>query len=159
MPSNDPTALSYRCQAGDAVAPKQLRRALNESYQEQLPQEDSAHVVQFVSQFVNQYLGDDHRVWWAYARGQADPIGCLWLGYTVDPTHGDRHPYIFLVHVVPERRGQGIGTALITQAEAWARQNGYRKLSLNVFWNNAAGRQLYQRLDYQPQSILMEKTL
>ncbi|MEO0408318.1 MAG: GNAT family N-acetyltransferase [Cyanobacteria bacterium P01_A01_bin.135] len=108
--------------------------------------------------FVAQFLARDHRIWWAIS-ASPEPVGCLWLGYTVDPVTGDRHPYVFLLHVLPAHRRQGIGRSLMQIAEAWATQQGYRKLSLHVFDKSAEARQLYQGLGYQSQSILMAKNL
>ncbi|MGB3612151.1 MAG: GNAT family N-acetyltransferase [Elainellaceae cyanobacterium] len=156
--------LSYSCQSGTTASRTLLLQYLKalhresqhqESYPDQRPQQRSKHL----AHFVDQYLGDDHRVWWAREPTQSQPIGCLWLGYTVDPIDGDRHPYIFLLYVLPSYRRHGIGRALITQAEAWAKERGYRKLSLHVFCQNEAGQHFYQQLSYHPQSTLMEKTL
>lgn len=49
----------------------------------------------------------------------------------------------------PERRSQGIGTALIEAAEDLARQRGYRQIGLGVEDENARAAALYLRLGYR----------
>lgn len=48
----------------------------------------------------------------------------------------------------PERRSQGIGTALITAAEDLARQRGYHQIGLGVDDRNTRAAALYLRLGY-----------
>lgn len=153
MPERPP--FSYTACWGDAARTAPLLEFLRQSYREPGADSSDAHW----ADFVDQYLGSDHRIWWANYQGKTDPVGCLWLGYTTDPAGGDRHPYILLLYVAPEYRRRGVGTALVSHAEDWARQQGYRKLSLHVFCSSAAGRELYRQMDYQPRSVLMEKTL
>jgi ribosomal protein S18 acetylase RimI-like enzyme len=57
--------------------------------------------------------------------------------------------YICGVAVVPEFRGQGIGTELLQIAREQALAHGYSRLSLVVFEENAAAVRLYQRLGYE----------
>ncbi|MGF1536482.1 MAG: GNAT family N-acetyltransferase [Elainellaceae cyanobacterium] len=150
--------MSYTSCWGDAARTALLLKFLGQSYGESSvdsPDSSSIHL----ADFVDQYLGADHRIWWANCQGEADPVGCLWLGYSTDPVGGDRHPYIFLLYVVPEYRRRGVGTALVTRAESWAKRQGYHKLSLHVFCSSTAGCELYRQMNYQPRSILMEKTL
>ena len=60
---------------------------------------------------------------------------------------------------MPDHRKQGMGSALVQNAEQWAAQRGDRKISLQVFMNNQPALNLYQKLGYQPQSLLMQKIL
>lgn len=48
-----------------------------------------------------------------------------------------------------ERRGLGIGTALIQQMEQFAREEGYKVLSLDVVDTNTEARKLYSRLGFE----------
>jgi ribosomal protein S18 acetylase RimI-like enzyme len=50
--------------------------------------------------------------------------------------------------VRPGHRGQGIGRALLTAAEALARQRGCCKLTLEVQEDNLPARQLYERFGF-----------
>ena len=45
-------------------------------------------------------------------------------------------------------RGRGVGTALVTAAEAWAREHGLHKLALSVFPHNQAAIGLYRKCGF-----------
>lgn len=63
------------------------------------------------------------------------------------------------VVVAREARGRGVGTALLTAAEGWARARGYRLLTLNVFVDNTEARTLYEKAGYAPETIRHVKVL
>jgi ribosomal protein S18 acetylase RimI-like enzyme len=86
-------------------------------------------------------------------------VGCLWVGNVVDQVTGDRHSHIFMVYVAPKHRRRGIGSALVIHAENWAKQRGDRQITLQVFLNNQPAVNLYEKLGYQPYSLLMHKPL
>ena len=90
---------------------------------------------------------------------KAEKVACLWLGNGIDQVSGDRYAYIFLLYVHPEHRRRGIGSALIQYAHALARDRGDRQIGLHVFSRNRPALNLYQRLGYEPQSLLMVKKL
>ena len=50
--------------------------------------------------------------------------------------------------VARDRRGQGVGSALMATAVDWARERGMHKLSLSVFPHNAAGIALYRKFGF-----------
>ena len=50
--------------------------------------------------------------------------------------------------VAPVGRGQGIGKLLMAKAEAWAKNEGYERLTLNVFAGNERARKLYEELGF-----------
>lgn len=129
------------------------------SYQEQFPDQDLSHL----AQTVEQYFSSQTPLWWVDVLNSnssvSEPVGCLWLGNAIDQEDGERTAHIFLLYVKPEHRKQGIGSALVQNAEQWAAQRGDRKISLQVFMNNQPALNLYQKLGYQPQSLLMQKIL
>ena len=55
--------------------------------------------------------------------------------------------------VAREFRRQGIGTALMEEAERWARDLGVRKLELHVFPHNEAAIALYRGLGYEEEGF------
>ncbi|MDB9512868.1 GNAT family N-acetyltransferase, partial [Kamptonema animale CS-326] len=92
-------------------------------------------------------------------RSPALKIGCLWLGNAIDQVSGDRYAHIFLLYVDPEHRHRGIGSALVSLAENWARERGDLQIGLQVFVTNKPALNLYQKLGYQTHSLSMLKSL
>jgi ribosomal protein S18 acetylase RimI-like enzyme len=86
------------------------------------------------------------------------PVGHLWLGLEREPgTGGDA--WIYDIEIIPERRGQGYGRALLSAAEELAAQHGAVALGLNVFGGNQVARRLYESAGYQVSSLQMRKRL
>jgi GNAT superfamily N-acetyltransferase len=54
-----------------------------------------------------------------------------------------------VLSVLSNYRGQGIGTKLMREAEALARQRGIRRLELEVFAKNAGAYKLFKHLGYK----------
>lgn len=50
-------------------------------------------------------------------------------------------------------RGMGVGRALMTEAEMWAREHGVERLELGVFASNERARRLYERLGYEVEGV------
>lgn len=63
------------------------------------------------------------------------------------------HVTTLAVLVSHERRGQGIGRALMDAAEAWAIEVGVSKIELAVFAHNAPAITLYERLGYRREGV------
>jgi ribosomal protein S18 acetylase RimI-like enzyme len=117
---------------------------------------------------VDQYFAQETPLWWIKLNSNSDdncpaflnhPIACLWLGTAIDQVSGDRHAHIFLLYVAPEHRRQGIGAALMHQAEQWGLARGDRKIGLQVFQSNQPAILLYKSLGYEVQSLGMVKPL
>ena len=58
----------------------------------------------------------------------------------------DRIWYLDSLHICPEARGRGIGTALIKTAGEYALKNGYEKMSVCVIKGNESAKKLYMNL-------------
>lgn len=166
----------YSLRIGSGLDRALLVKFMQKTYQELYPGCNIAHL----AQTVEQYFSPETPLWWVEEeqktedRGQQTervsssrmpypsslaPVACLWLGNAVDQIQGDRHAYIFLLYVSPEHRRRGIGSALMGQAEAWAKDRGDRQIGLQVFYHNQPALQLYEKLGYQPQSVWMAKPL
>lgn len=131
-----------------------LLKFLHRSYREFYPETGFAQL----QATLQSYFTADTPLWWV--RNAAGlPIGCLWLGNSIDQISGDRHSHIFLIYVLPEYRRQGIGSALMQTAEDFAKQRGDRHITLQVFSNNKIAQTLYHQRDFQPHSLLMRKPL
>ena len=61
----------------------------------------------------------------------------------------------FGMAVAAERRGQGIGRALLTTAVDWARQRGAHKVSLQMWPHNAAAQALYEKFGFTVEGRLV----
>lgn len=166
----------YTLRQGSGLDRALLVKFMQRTYQELAPGNSFEHL----TQTVEQYFSGDTPVWWVYlqppqASAQksdvgacaptdktasiSQPIGCLWLGNAVDQVRGDRHAHIFLLYIVPPYRRQGLGAALVSQAEAWAIRRGDRQIGLHVFQSNQPALSLYSKMGYNPQSLWMVKPL
>ncbi|NEQ99177.1 MAG: GNAT family N-acetyltransferase [Cyanothece sp. SIO2G6] len=150
-----------------------LVRTMRRTYQELHPGQSLDHLAYTVEQYLSQ--SQDSSLWWVEANSRQfpletipsmgyggrvkQPVACLWLGTAVDQIDGDRHTYIFLLYVDPAHRRRGIGTALMTHADQWAKARGDRKISLQVFSHNTPALEMYQGLGYGIQSVWMTKQL
>ena len=71
----------------------------------------------------------------------------------------ERHGHVGILAVTDGAEGRGVGGALIRAAEAWARERGYRTLTLNVFTGNQHARDVYEHLGFEPDTIKYIKAL
>ena len=71
----------------------------------------------------------------------------------------EAHGHVGILVVTEEAAGRGVGKALMRAAEAWAREQGYRKLTLTVFEANGAARAVYDHLGYAPETLRYVKVL
>ncbi|MBC7790294.1 MAG: GNAT family N-acetyltransferase [Anaerolineae bacterium] len=86
------------------------------------------------------------------------------LGFIHVETHKDyftkeEHGHVSDLVVASTAEHRGVGRALMTAAEDWARGLGFRLLTLNVFDGNHGARKLYDRLGYQPDTLKMVKVI
>ncbi len=86
-------------------------------------------------------------------------LGFIHLHGAKDFFTGELHGHVSDIVVAAEAEGRGVGQALMAAAEAWARERGYRLLSLHVFDGNARARSFYQRLGYRPDIVKLIKPL
>lgn len=145
----------YRVREGSRVDRALLIKFMARTYQELFPeQEDFSHL----RGTVESYLSPQTPLWWV--QGEAvSPVACLWLGQGIDQVNGQRYAHIFLLYVKPEYRRQGIGSALMQRAQAWAISNNYPALGLQVFSHNQPALKLYQGLGFEARSLLLMKPI
>ena len=74
------------------------------------------------------------------------------IGFLSMEVHREETDYIYLddFSVDKEYRGRGIGTAMLKEAEQYARRLAIDTLVLHVEKNNAAARRLYERHGFSP---------
>ena len=86
------------------------------------------------------------RAFAAVAEGRV--AGAVWLRIMDDYGHVDSETPSFALSLLPEFRGQGLGTALLHAMLDQLRQAGYAQASLAVQKDNYAAR-MYQRAGFQ----------
>lgn len=86
-------------------------------------------------------------------------LGFIRLETRPDHFTGERLGYVSEVAVAGGGGGRGVGRALMEAGEAWARDRGYRLLTLDVFAGNERARSFYRRLGYGEDSLSMAKEL
>ncbi len=147
----------YTLRTGSRLERARLLKFMQLTYLELHPQGDFSHL----AQTVEQYFASSTPLWWVEetSPSQKVPVGCLWLGSAIDQVRGTRHAHIFLLYVAPEHRRRGIGSALMQQAETWAKDMGDRQIGLQVFLSNQPALNLYRKLGYETQSLWMLKPL
>ncbi|OUQ75785.1 GNAT family N-acetyltransferase [Flavonifractor sp. An100] len=75
-------------------------------------------------------------------------VGAAWCRIMEDYGHIDNGTPSLAISLLPEYRGRGIGTQLLTALLRLLRENGYRQVSLSVQKENPALR-LYQRTGFR----------
>ena len=73
--------------------------------------------------------------------------GCLHMMVAQD-FFWRRHAHLSVIATSPEAEGTGLGRALMTFAEEWARARALPFITLNVFAANTRARRLYERAGY-----------
>lgn len=80
-------------------------------------------------------------------------LGFIYLQTATDPFTHERHGHIADIAVTSVDEGQGVGQALMEVAEDWARNKGYRLLTLRAIAGNTRVRSFYQRLGYEEDMV------
>jgi len=67
--------------------------------------------------------------------------------------HEGHRGWVYYVAVDPDRRGQGLGRAIMSAAEDWLRQAGIAKLQLLVRQDNAKASAFYETIGYDEAAV------
>ncbi len=86
-------------------------------------------------------------------------LGFAYLERLQDYFTLENHGHVGILVVTGEAQGTGVGGALMRAAEGWAREQGYRRLTLNVFEANRAAQAVYEHLGYAPETLRYVKIL
>jgi ribosomal protein S18 acetylase RimI-like enzyme len=86
-------------------------------------------------------------------------LGFVYLLVLTDYFRQEAHAHVSILAVHGSAEGRGVGRALLEAADDWARQRGYRAITLNVFDANARARALYGRMGYAPETLRYFKPL
>lgn len=101
--------------------------------------------------------GDASAVFIAEA-ADGSPVGAVTIDQNKHFT-GESQDYIGELAVVEEAEGQGAGAALLTAAEAWARQHGATRIALDTGAANTRSRAFYARHGFAEESVKLVKVL
>jgi len=101
---------------------------------------------------------DTHTLFVAIAGGET--VGMIWVALAPRlPSPGSLHRVnadIQSFYVVPESRGQGIGTALVRAALAWAREVGAERAEVH---SGTRAVSMYERAGFAVSPLLLEHDL
>ena len=86
-------------------------------------------------------------------------LGLIHLHAATEHYEREEHGHVEELIVAPGGEGRGVGRALMEKAEEWARERGYRWLTLNVFAQNLRAREVYKRLGYGEDMLKYVKEL
>jgi GNAT superfamily N-acetyltransferase len=81
-----------------------------------------------------------------------NPIGVAYASSLLSLEHGGFSGWLEELYVLPEWRGQGIGSRLIAEVVARARELGWRAIDLEVDASHRRAISLYARHQFQPHS-------
>lgn len=94
------------------------------------------------------------------ARGEdGTRLGYIHLRPGKDGVTDEPCGYISLLAVTEEAQGRGVARWLMEAAEGWARDRGYRLLSLDVFAHNRRAIEFYERGGFESETYRMVKPL
>ena len=93
------------------------------------------------------------------AEDEQVPAGFAFLEHHTDYFTGERHGHLGMIAVSSAAEGRGVGAVLLAAAEGWTRDQGYTRLTLNVFEGNARARRIYERAGYRVETIRYVKGL
>ena len=85
--------------------------------------------------------------------------GAVCLTTQVDYFTHEELAHVEVLAVDPSAQGRGVARILMDAAEAWARQQGFARISLNVWTQNERARGLYEHLGYLPETMHYLKAL
>lgn len=145
--------MEWAIQLGLATSKHWICHFMTLAYRESFPEANLSHLNETINRYWN-----SHQTHWL-AKQNEDVLGALWLGRAIDQETGLDYTQIFLIYVDPRFRRNGIGTALLNQAQNWAIQQGDRHLGIHVFCQNAPARSLYAGFGFEPKAIWMMKPI
>jgi GNAT superfamily N-acetyltransferase len=87
------------------------------------------------------------------------PLGFIHTCSRKDEISGETCGTVPLLGVCVKAQGLGVGKALIASAEAWAKEQGYRLLHLEVFAHNDKAQGFYQKLGFKAETLHMIKEI
>ena len=84
-------------------------------------------------------------------------LGFIHVCAHTDSISGETCGTVPLLAVSPATQSMGVGKILMTAAEIWAQEQGYRLLHLEVFANNTKAHSFYKNLGFEDETLHMIK--
>jgi len=103
----------------------------------------------------------DGKIFVAEKDGDAFAFVCVWARVPSEEPDEDPSDYAFISDLVvsADHRQHGVGSALMSAAEQYARARGGRRIRLRVLARNEIARRFYRSMNYQDREIELEKPL
>jgi ribosomal protein S18 acetylase RimI-like enzyme len=86
-------------------------------------------------------------------------VGFVWLVVCENGWTHERYGYVNNLYLLPERRGQGLASEMMAQADAFFRSRRIRRVRLTVTASNADAVALYERSGFSTTRWEMEKDI
>ena len=125
--------------AADATAIAELLHAFNTEYSDPTPE-----VAVLADRLAPMLAGGEVAVMLA----GSGPDGLAVLRFRPSFWSGELDAYLEELYVTPERRGQGLGRALMERAIEFARERGATRMDLGTSTDDTAARALYEKLGF-----------
>jgi Acetyltransferases len=94
------------------------------------------------------------------ADGESDVVGFVMFRIRADEYEVDcERGLVENLYVVPDHRGAGIGSDLLSAAEQLLRERGVDVVSLEAIAQNHDARRFYRRHGYEPHRVELERSL
>ncbi|HSE66967.1 MAG TPA: GNAT family N-acetyltransferase [Gemmatimonadales bacterium] len=90
---------------------------------------------------------------------EGQPLGYVFVTTRKDYFTRQPHAHVEILALAPEAEGRGIARVLMQAAEEWSREQGYSRVTLNVFATNQRALGLYEHLGYRPETVHYLKDL
>jgi GNAT superfamily N-acetyltransferase len=92
-----------------------------------------------------------------------EPVGYIWCELQTRPASpfspARRRLYVHHLSVSPDARRQGIATALMAHAEAWAHGEELEEIALSHWAANSGARQFFTAQGFAPYQLLLRKSI
>ncbi|MBA2545965.1 MAG: GNAT family N-acetyltransferase [Solirubrobacterales bacterium] len=124
--------------AEEAKALARLLRRFNDEYEEETPDHE------ILVERIQALIASGEGVFFLTGDGDDDPVGFAYLQFNPSLYSRTRDAYLGELYVVPERRGEGMGRAMLDAVLEEARAQGAVHISLGTSIDDTEARGLYE---------------
>lgn len=104
-------------------------------------------------------LPEDAALFVAEVGNSSLPVGVAYLETATDYFTHERHGHLSILSVADQAEGLGVGRVLMENVEGWAKTQGHRFITLNVFAENGRAVRFYEKGGYAPDMIRYAKVI